>query len=68
MKNWLDTQKALDKARSEMLQFTGDNMAAADKAVRLAIYGITGSYKGVDELDNLQLAQVVLRMFTEGGA
>ena len=67
MKNWLDTQKTLDKARGEMLQFTNGNMAAADKAVRLAVYGVTGSHKGVDELDNSQIAKLVLRMFIEGG-
>ena len=67
MRNWLDTQKTLDKARGEMLRFTGNNMAVADKAVRLAVYSASGQVKGVDELDDLQLAQVVLRMFIEGG-
>ena len=67
MSGWLETQKKLDKARAEMLRFTRDNMAAADKTVRLAVYGVTGSHKGVDELDNSQVAALVLRMFTEGG-
>ena len=67
MRNWLDAQKTLDRVRAEMVRLTGDNMAAADKAVRLAVYGITGSHKGVDELDNSQIAALVLRMFTEGG-
>jgi len=67
MSEWLETQKILDTVRAEMVKFTGNNMAAADKAVRLAVYGVTGSHKGVDELDNSQVAALVLRMFTEGG-
>ena len=67
MKNWLDTQKTLDSARGEMLKFTGNNMAAADKAVRLAVYSASGQVKGIDELDDLRLAQFVLRIFLEGG-
>lgn len=67
MSEWLETQKKLDKARAEMVKLTGNNMAAADKTVRLAVYGVTGSHKGVDELDNSQVAALVLRMFTEGG-
>ena len=67
MSEWLETQKILDTVRAEMVKFTGNNMADADKAVRLAVYGVTGSYKGVDELDNSQIAALVLRMFTEGG-
>jgi hypothetical protein len=67
MSEWFQAQVILDKARAEMLRFTRDNMADADKAVRLAVYGVTGSHKGVDELDNSQVAALVLRMFTEGG-
>ena len=67
MKNWLETQKTLDKARGEILRFTNGNMAAADKAVRLAVYSASGQVKGIDELDDLRLAQLVLRMFIEGG-
>ncbi|NBW41969.1 hypothetical protein EBR25_13360 [bacterium] len=67
MGGWLETQKKLDKARAEMVKLTGNSMAAADKTVRLAVYGVTGSHKGVDELDNSQVAALVLRMFTEGG-
>jgi len=67
MSEWLETQKILDTVRAVMVKLTGNNMAAADKAVRLAVYGVTGSHKGVDELDNSQIAALVLRMFTEGG-
>jgi hypothetical protein len=67
MSEWLETQKILDTVRAVIVKFTGNNMAAADKAVRLAVYGVTGSHKGVDELDNSQIAALVLRMFTEGG-
>jgi len=67
MSEWLETQKKLDSARAEMEKYTGGSMVEADKAVRLAVYGVTGSHKGVDELDNSQVAALVLRMFTEGG-